>query len=414
MSYDPVLKRLNINGAINFPDEVFEYADELQILDLSDGNLTTLPDSIKKLHKLRVIFLSNNEFETIPMSLSECKNLEMIGLKSCKIRTIPDNVFPAGLRGLTLTDNKIEKLPSSIGSYKNLQKLMLAGNALEVLPEELLECKNLQLLRIPINKLQMLPEWIFQFPKLGWLADADNPYHKNDRKFLQDVKDISWNQLVLGEKIGESAINKVYRASYQGVDVAVKIYGAGITTDGLPMDDMNACLAAGNYPHIIGAIGRVVDTPDNTQGLVMPLIPAEFTKLGMPPDLMTLTRDVYSRDFTFSFVANVLKDVSLALSHFHKRGIMHGDIYAHNILSNSRGESFIGDFGAASLYEPGSKTGHMREALDVAGFGYLIDDLLSCCDEKNEKLENLVQMCLTPHVLDRPSFQEIESYLQLL
>ena len=49
-------------GLTEFPREIFELADSLEILDLSGNQLSTLPDDLPRLHKLRVIFCSDNPF----------------------------------------------------------------------------------------------------------------------------------------------------------------------------------------------------------------------------------------------------------------------------------------------------------------------------------------------------------------
>lgn len=398
--YDKLHKKLTIRGATEFPKEVFNYADELEILDLSNGHLTTLPD-LSNFRRLRIAFFAHNDFEEIPGALATCESLEMVGFKSCKISTIADGVLPAGLRGLIVTDNRLQHLPDSIGKYTRLQKLMLAGNQLNALPDTFVNLTNLQLLRMASNNFLDFPDVVTHLPQLGWYSDAANPLHQT---FQGEFKEISWNDIVLGEKIGESASNTVYKAILKDEgEVAVKLYGSDISTDGLPEDEMNACLLAGAHPNIIGGLGKLIDVPDGKYGFVMPLIPADYQTLGDRPDFVTLTRDVFDSHETFSleFVTRVLQDVAEALSHCHQKGVMHGDIYAHNILSNHKGESKLGDFGAASLYQPGSQDGALRERIDVAGFGYLIEDLLTRTKGKEEpfaKLNELKDMCLNPEI----------------
>ena len=69
-----------------FPTEILSLAETLEILDLSNNRLKTIPNEIKLLKKLKIIFASNNDFETLPASLGECENLEMVGFKSNKIK----------------------------------------------------------------------------------------------------------------------------------------------------------------------------------------------------------------------------------------------------------------------------------------------------------------------------------------
>ncbi len=416
--YDPKHKKLTVRQAAVFPREIFEYADEVEVLDMSFGHLKSLPDDFGRFKNMRIAFLSNHDFEEVPPVLSTCESLEMVGFKSCKISTLPDQALPAGIRGVILTDNQLSSLPASIGEYSKLQKLMLAGNQIQALPPEIVGCQNLELLRIPINGLSKSPDWLFQLPKLAWYTDAGNPFHGADRTHAQGLRELSWMDLELGEKIGESAKNTVYRARLaSGEEVAVKVFGKGITTDGLPIDDINACLRAGDHANIIGGMGRLVDIPEGAEGLVMPLVPPEFKSLGYPPDLQTLTRDVYPhiQELSPAFILRVLRDISSALEYCHAQGVMHGDVYAHNILVDAQGQSFLGDFGAASLYTPNSREGRLREQVEVRGFGYLIDDLVSKWKKGEapasfQKIQALRGQCLGD-VSKGPTFAEIRSLL---
>ncbi|GAL61312.1 hypothetical protein [Algibacter lectus] len=44
-------------GLETFPEEIISLSETLEVLDLSDNNLTSLPESITQLKHLRIIFL---------------------------------------------------------------------------------------------------------------------------------------------------------------------------------------------------------------------------------------------------------------------------------------------------------------------------------------------------------------------
>ena len=82
------IKRLKLACGLNhFPLEILELADSLEILDLSDNNLSELPESIVQLKKMKIIFFANNNFKVFPKNLASCPNLSMIGFKSNQIHT---------------------------------------------------------------------------------------------------------------------------------------------------------------------------------------------------------------------------------------------------------------------------------------------------------------------------------------
>ena len=93
--------------------------------------------------------------------------------------------------------------------------------------------------------------------------------------------------------------------------------------------------------------------PDIGDGsLVMELIDAEFSNLAGPPSLDSCTRDVYSADTCFELpvALRIAQSIVAVAQHLHQQGIMHGDLYGHNILHCGEGRTLLGDFGAASFY----------------------------------------------------------------
>jgi Leucine-rich repeat (LRR) protein len=74
------ITRLDLSaGLTEFPSEIFDLADSLEILNLSGNKLSALPDDLPRLHKLRVLFCSDNQFTSLPAVLGQCKLLSMIG-----------------------------------------------------------------------------------------------------------------------------------------------------------------------------------------------------------------------------------------------------------------------------------------------------------------------------------------------
>lgn len=412
--FDPATGKVTVRNIDYFPKELFDIAEQVTILDMSTVQLAPLPEDLGRLTNLQIAFFSNNKkLEEIPAVLATCPKLHTVGMRACNIRKIPEDSLPKNLRALILTDNHITSLPRSIGKLTNLTKLMLAGNHLQSLPRELLLCQNLEIARFSVNDLEESPDWLFELPRLAWYGDSSNPFSLQPD--TSRMREIPWEEITLGKEIGKSANTTVYQAHVRdGQAVAVKIYGHDLVSDGLPIDDMNACLRAGEYPNTIGGIGRVINTPDNAAALVMPLIPSDFKNLGNPPSLSTICRDTYpaGATFTLPYICKVLATAADVMRHLHSQGIMHGDFYAHNILTNPAGESYVGDFGAASFYEPGTAAGALRERIDVRAFGILARELLARCHPSDKekavhaKMQHLVIACLDKVVARRPSFSE--------
>ncbi|WP_338513339.1 protein kinase [Pseudomonas poae] len=414
--------RLDLScGLTEFPREIFELADSLEILNLTGNALSRLPDDLHRLTRLRVLFCSDNAFTELPASLGQCATLSMIGFKANQISHVPAAALPPQLRWLILTDNRISQLPDELGRRPLLQKLMLAGNRLAQLPESLANCRNLELIRIAANRLPHLPRWLLTLPSLTWLAYAGNPVEMAADLASEDATpNIPWTDLELGDVLGEGASGIIRQALYkpQALPVAVKLYKGTITSDGSPLHEMQACIAAGLHPNLIKVRGRVVGHPDDQAALVMDLIEPSYRNLAALPSLASCTRDIYTADTRFSLdvALRMARAIASVAAHLHRHGITHGDLYGHNILWNEAGECLLGDFGAASFHAT-ADTLETRalQRIEVRAFGVLLGELLERVDgQVSDELLALQQNCCQPDVLARPGFEDIEALLDSL
>jgi len=423
------IKRLDLScGLTEFPPEIFDLADSLEILNLTGNALTSLPHDLHRLTHLRVLFCSDNGFTELPECLGQCAQLSMIGFKANRIASVPGASLPPLLRWLILTDNCISQLPNELGERPLLQKLMLAGNQLEQLPESLANCKNLELIRIASNRLTHLPDWLLALPGLTWLAYAGNPVEMAVDVASDDATpNIPWSQLALGEVLGEGASGIIRKATWAPptgpvTAVAVKLYKGSITSDGSPLHEMQACIAAGLHANLIKVRGRVVDHPDGQAALVMDLIDPSYRNLAALPSLASCTRDIYQPDTRLraEVALRMARGIASVAAHLHEQGITHGDLYGHNILWNEAGECLLGDFGAASFHATAdSLETRALQRIEVRAFGVLLGELLERIDaglseEKRRELEALQGRCCQPDVLARPGFSAIEASLSAL
>lgn len=389
----------------SFPEEIFDLSNTLEILDLSHNLLSELPD-LSRLTRLRIAFFSYNRFVKLP-SFIGCNNLTMLGFKGNQLEIFDENILPHSIKWLILTDNRLVNLPRSIGKLTRLQKFPLSGNQIEKLPEEMAACRNLELLRLSANRLEAIPSWLLELPKLSWLAFSGNPCSKTQKFPLQEI---AYENLEIKEKLGSGASGDIYKA-YSHVheeEVALKLFKGAITSDGYAHDEMNACMSAGEHPNLIKVLAKIEG--DEWLGLLLEYIPEIYRNLGLPPDFETCTRDTFKEGSILSveMILAIAKSIASASAHLHERGVMHGDLYAHNILI-SDDHCYLGDFGAASFYEPYQKR---FEKIEVRAFGCLIEDMLSLCPMKEGeayvRLEQLREQCMNEAVEERPLFREME------
>ncbi|ARP37983.1 leucine-rich repeat-containing protein kinase family protein [Vibrio syngnathi] len=388
------IKRLKLSESLTeFPLEIIELADSLEILDLSGNQLSDLPVELSQLTNLRIIFASNNLFTHLPDVLGSLPNLEMVGFKSNHIKTVSEQSLPAQLRWLILTDNAIEVLPHSLGERPRLQKLALAGNKIRVLPESMENLSNLELVRLSANQLTEFPEFLIKLPKLAWLAFAGNPFCKHPSS-LDSVPAASSQCYSLNQVLGQGASGVISHANWLNRDfdfpqeVAVKVFKGEVTSDGYPHDELEACLQAGQHNNLVKSIAQV-DEQDYL-ALVMELIPSSYYNLGLPPTLESCTRDTFNEGFELSIaqINSITAQMIDVFEHLHANKVCHGDLYAHNTLVNEQGQMIFGDFGAATIY--GYLTEEQQQGIrriEARALKYFIEDLLTVCAKQDQDSE---------------------------
>ena len=235
------------------------------------------------------------------------------------------------------------------------------------------------------------------------------------------VARIPWAQLKLQQQLGEGASGVIHQAQWQSPagaqPVAIKLFKGMVTSDGLPQSEMTACISAGSHDALIPVLGQLTEHPTSTPGMVLALIDPGFRNLAGPPSLDSCTRDNYPPDVCFSgdVVLRIALSMASAARHLHAQGLMHGDLYAHNILHNAKGMALLGDFGAASFYAPeDAALADALQRIEVRAFACLLEELLARSpglsgeSDLYQALAQLRNQCFADDGATRPLFQEIE------
>jgi hypothetical protein len=418
-------RQLRMPGLTEFPTEVFGLTDTLELLDIGGGALSSLPLEMGRLHRLRILFCSGNRFQELPPALGDCRSLSQISFRACGLSEIPGEALPPNLRWLILTENRIKHLPAALGERPLLQKLMLAGNMLRELPTSLADATSLELVRLSSNRLEALPSWLALLPRLAWISWSGNPLER-DLAPGSAAATVPWADLDLGERLGGGASGDVHRSAWrpQGeiaepVPVALKVFRGAMTSDGVPEAEIATSLAAGQHANLTAALGRLSEHPEGKEGLLMPLLPADWRPLAAPPNFATCSRDVYSAELRLSPMAalRVARGIASAAAHLHARGILHGDLYAHNVLwDGGEGGAALSDFGAASVLPTGEEA-RLWQRTEVRAWGLLLDELLERCSSapaELTELRGLVRACVQPDTTRRPLMADVIQSLEHL
>ncbi|MDP2948305.1 MAG: COR domain-containing protein [Chloroflexota bacterium] len=178
-------------------------------LNLSNLDLTELPESLGELSSLKNLYLSANQLTELPESLGELSSLQHLDLSGNQLTELPESLGQlSSLQHLDLFDNRLTELPESLGRLSSLKNLALAVNRLTALPESLGQLSSLQHLDLSGNRLTALPESLGQLSSLQHLNLSGNrltalPETLGRLSSLQHL-DLSGNQLTaLPESLGQ-------------------------------------------------------------------------------------------------------------------------------------------------------------------------------------------------------------------
>jgi serine/threonine protein kinase len=283
------------------------------------------------------------------------------------------------------------------------------------------------LLRISANQLAELPDWLLRMPRLAWLAFAGNPFTQaleTQALINAPTPQIAWHRLQVQQRLGEGASGVIHQAVLHTEEgeqaVAVKLFNGAVTSDGLPDCEMAACMQAGAHPQLVSAMARVTEHPSHQQALVMPLIAPEFVNLAGPPSLESCTRDVYAphKRLSGSAALRIAKSIASATQHLHACGILHGDLYAHNILHTEEGDALLSDFGAAAFFDiHDTVLASGLEKLEVRALGCLLEELAAQCEAEHAsvmQLKALAHQCMNDTPAKRSGLAEVCAALEAL
>jgi Leucine-rich repeat (LRR) protein len=195
------LKELNLtnnqlSGPNALPGWLFRRWPDLRVLRLSANQITALPAELGELSTLEVLELGsiyggNLLTEFPPGTLARLKSLVELNLTDNRLVELDlttndndkvDRILPA-LMHLTLTNNRLAKLPEELAACRSLRTLCLGNNQLTNLPVELADLYDLEFLDITYNQLTFWPAELDVLAKRGCtIILAGNPLDMNVHK----------------------------------------------------------------------------------------------------------------------------------------------------------------------------------------------------------------------------------------
>ncbi len=156
------------------PDAVTKMTD-VEILDLSDNELTELPEELKNLNQLTTLLLSGNKLEEIPGNVCRLKTLTTLDVTYNVIKSVPETISNLNqLTTLNLSFNELEEMPKALCQLKKLTALDITSNPIKRIPKEIKNLHQLSTLRVANTMLEELPSFVCQLKRLANLDVSRN------------------------------------------------------------------------------------------------------------------------------------------------------------------------------------------------------------------------------------------------
>ena len=162
----PNLNKLNLsNNNLTYIPEGIQYAPKLEHLNLNRNNFYDFPVEVFKLDDLQTLDLSENQIKLIPpikrhldkWCFEKLSKLDISGNSISQLSLDFDKLIK--LKTLYLCGNKFENSKDIFSKLPpNLKRLYLRGNNFESVPQNLLLLKNLTYVDIEYNKLSCIPD----------------------------------------------------------------------------------------------------------------------------------------------------------------------------------------------------------------------------------------------------------------
>jgi hypothetical protein len=355
----------------------------LELLDLSNNKLSSLPNNFNVLFpNLKILFLTNNLFEIIPECLKFSK-ITILSIKNNIIKKIEN--LPLTINWLMATNNKITNM-DYVTNLKNLKKLSLGSNFISEIPTEINTLHNLELVRFSNNNIKTINNNFLKLSKLTYVGLGGNPVTPDTYKFIPTI---NISEIQLYNILGKGASGIVYACSIKNSkeNYAVKIFHNKSGVDGLTSTEISvlSILYDVNCQNLVKVIAKLNDDA----GVIFEYL-ENFKTLGNVPNFDTITRDVMTEKINYDTVLFIINGIKNAMNILYKLQIIHGDLYAHNIIYNDNTIKLT-DFGA-SFYVENKEIYEKLHKYEIRAFEYLILDMIQVCPSyKQQILQQLFQ-----------------------
>ncbi|XP_053104523.1 leucine-rich repeat-containing protein 7 isoform X5 [Hemicordylus capensis] len=159
------------------PKEVFNFERTLEELYLDANQIEELPKQLFNCQALRKLSIPDNDLSSLPTSIASLVNLRELDISKNGIQDFPENIKCC--KCLTIIEasvNPISKLPDGFTQLLNLTQLYLNDAFLEFLPANFGRLVKLRILELRENHLKTLPKSMHKLTQLERLDLGNNEF----------------------------------------------------------------------------------------------------------------------------------------------------------------------------------------------------------------------------------------------
>ncbi|XP_060723638.1 leucine-rich repeat-containing protein 7 isoform X5 [Tachysurus vachellii] len=159
------------------PKEIFSFERTLEELYLDANQIEELPKQLFNCQALRKLSIADNDLSSLPTTIASLVNLKELDISKNGIQEFPDNIKCCKcLSVVEASVNPITKLPDGFTQLLNLTQLFLNDAFLEYLPANFGRLSKLRILELRENHLKTMPKSIHRLSQLERLDLGSNEF----------------------------------------------------------------------------------------------------------------------------------------------------------------------------------------------------------------------------------------------
>ncbi|KAF4079319.1 hypothetical protein AMELA_G00191760 [Ameiurus melas] len=159
------------------PKEIFSFERTLEELYLDANQIEELPKQLFNCQALRKLSIPDNDLSILPTTIASLVNLKELDISKNGIQEFPDNIKCCKcLSVVEASVNPITKLPDGFTQLLNLTQLFLNDAFLEYLPANFGRLSKLRILELRENHLKTMPKSIHRLSQLERLDLGSNEF----------------------------------------------------------------------------------------------------------------------------------------------------------------------------------------------------------------------------------------------